>query len=591
MPRGPCRGQERDPGSKPKYGSYARQRSSPILGARDHRRTHSRRPVPHDVVRVARAGRRAVLLGAARATMTASAEIVTPAGTIRAARLRRVDRIRLARQHADPRRSPRGAAARARALACGRHGRRRSSARSCGRWCSCARGRWRSGSRAPGPVVAETMLALLNAGITPVVYEHGSLGASGDLAPLAHAALALIGEGEVWDAAASAGRPREVLAEAGIEPPVLTAKEGLALDQRHRRHPRHAGARAGRPRRAGEDGRHHGGDDGRGAARHRPRLRRPTCRRCGRTPARRRRRRTCGALLAGSPIVASHRYGDTRVQDAYSLRCTPSVHGAARDTIAHAAGVAAIELRSAIDNPMILPDGRVESCGNFHGAPLGFVCDFLAIATAEIGAIAERRTDRLLDATRSHGLPPFLTADAGREQRDDDRALHAGRHGGREPAAGRPRERRLAADERDAGGPRLDGLGCGPQAAPVGREPGPHPRRRAVVRGARTRPARAARTRRRRPARRWPRCGPRCRAGAGPVPRAGARRGRGAGAVGRACWRRPRPSSARWSRLRRCTSACSSTTPDPASPPPRVRAQARHAEANGWTASGCSTTC
>ena len=118
-------------------------------------------------------------------------------------------------------------------------------------------------------------------------------------------------------------------------------------------------------------------------------------------------------MLAGSPIVASHRYGDTRVQDAYSLRCTPQVHGAARDTIAHAAGVAAIELRSAIDNPMILPDGRVESCGNFHGAPLGFVCDFLAIATAEIGAIAERRTDRLLDVTRSHGLPPFLTADAG----------------------------------------------------------------------------------------------------------------------------------------------------------------------------------
>ena len=118
-------------------------------------------------------------------------------------------------------------------------------------------------------------------------------------------------------------------------------------------------------------------------------------------------------LLDGSPIVASHRYGDTRVQDAYSLRCTPQVHGAARDTVAHAAGVAAIELRSAIDNPMILPDGRVESCGNFHGAPLGFVCDFLAIAIAEVGAIAERRTDRLLDATRSHGLPPFLTTDAG----------------------------------------------------------------------------------------------------------------------------------------------------------------------------------
>ncbi|HET8537527.1 MAG TPA: aromatic amino acid lyase, partial [Solirubrobacteraceae bacterium] len=119
------------------------------------------------------------------------------------------------------------------------------------------------------------------------------------------------------------------------------------------------------------------------------------------------------ALLAGSPIVASHRHGDDRVQDAYSLRCAPQVTGAARDTLAHAERVAGAELVSAIDNPMVLPDGRVESCGNFHGAPVGFVCDFLAIAAAEVGAIAERRTDRLLDKSRSHGLPPFLTEDAG----------------------------------------------------------------------------------------------------------------------------------------------------------------------------------
>ena len=118
-------------------------------------------------------------------------------------------------------------------------------------------------------------------------------------------------------------------------------------------------------------------------------------------------------MLAGSPIVASHRYGDDRVQDAYSLRCAPQVNGAARDALAHAERVAAAELASAIDNPMVLPDGRVESCGNFHGAPLGFACDFLAIAVAEVGAIAERRTDRLLDATRSHGLPPFLTPEPG----------------------------------------------------------------------------------------------------------------------------------------------------------------------------------
>ena len=118
-------------------------------------------------------------------------------------------------------------------------------------------------------------------------------------------------------------------------------------------------------------------------------------------------------LLAGSPIVASHRHGDDRVQDAYSLRCAPQVAGAARDTVAHARAVAEAELRSAIDNPMVLPDGRVESCGNFHGAPLGFACDFLAVAVAEIGGIAERRTDRLLDGKRSHGLPPFLTDDPG----------------------------------------------------------------------------------------------------------------------------------------------------------------------------------
>jgi histidine ammonia-lyase len=118
-------------------------------------------------------------------------------------------------------------------------------------------------------------------------------------------------------------------------------------------------------------------------------------------------------LLAGSPIVASHRHDDPRVQDAYSVRCAPQVNGAARDTWAHVHSVAAAELRSAIDNPMVLPDGRVESCGNFHGAPVALGCDFLAIAAAEVGAISERRTDRMLDQARSYGLPPFLTEDAG----------------------------------------------------------------------------------------------------------------------------------------------------------------------------------
>jgi histidine ammonia-lyase len=118
-------------------------------------------------------------------------------------------------------------------------------------------------------------------------------------------------------------------------------------------------------------------------------------------------------LLAASEIVASHRENDPRVQDAYSLRCAPQVAGAARDALQYAERVAELELESAIDNPMVLPDGRVESCGNFHGAPLAMACDLLAIAAAEVGAIAERRTDRLLDLTRSHGLPAFLADDAG----------------------------------------------------------------------------------------------------------------------------------------------------------------------------------
>ena len=108
-------------------------------------------------------------------------------------------------------------------------------------------------------------------------------------------------------------------------------------------------------------------------------------------------------LLDGSAIVASHREGDSRVQDAYSVRCTPQVHGAARDTAAYVRSVAEAELRSAIDNPMVLPDGRVESCGNFHGAPVALACDFLAIAIADAGSISERRTDRLLDATAPTG--------------------------------------------------------------------------------------------------------------------------------------------------------------------------------------------
>jgi len=266
-----------------------------------------------------------------------------------------------------------------------------------------------SGAR---PLVAESLLALLRAGLTPVVPEHGSLGASGDLAPLAHCSLALIGEGEVTDPEGRRLAATEALRAAGIEPITLTAKEGLALINGTdgvlgmlllalhdlRRLLRVADVTAAMSVEAllGTD---------RAFAADLLALRPQPGQAASAANLRR--------LLERSPIVASHRYDDPRVQDAYSLRCTPQVHGAARDALSHGEEVAGAELRSAIDNPMILPDGRVESCGNFHAAPLGFACDFLAIAAAEVGAIAERRTDRMLDASRSHGLPPFLTEDPG----------------------------------------------------------------------------------------------------------------------------------------------------------------------------------
>jgi histidine ammonia-lyase len=266
-----------------------------------------------------------------------------------------------------------------------------------------------SGAR---PLVAERILALLRAGLTPVVPEHGSLGASGDLAPLAHCALVLIGEGSVVDTDGALLPAAEALARAGIEPIELTAKEGLALINgtdgmlgmlvlalfdlgallrvADVAAAMSVEALLGTDRVFAED---------LIALRPQP----------GQVASAANLRR----LLAGSAIVASHRYGDPRVQDAYSLRCAPQVCGAARDVVAFASGVASVELRSAIDNPMVLADGRVESCGNFHGAPVGMACDFLAIGAAEVGAIAERRTDRLLDPTRSHGLPPFLAESPG----------------------------------------------------------------------------------------------------------------------------------------------------------------------------------
>jgi histidine ammonia-lyase len=263
---------------------------------------------------------------------------------------------------------------------------------------------------------AETALAyaaLLSAGITPVVHEHGSLGCSGDLAPLAHCALALMGEGRVEDASGALRDAGDALRDAGIEPVVLHEKEGLALingtdgmlgmlvlaicDLRELLAVADVTAAMSVEGLLGTDA---------VFAADLQELRPQTGQAAAAANVR--------AMLAGSPIVASHRGPeDTRVQDAYSLRCAPAVHGAARDTVEHAAAVARRELASAIDNPVITLDGRVESNGNFHGAPIGYALDFLAIAAADVASMAERRTDRFLDPARSHGLPPFLADDPG----------------------------------------------------------------------------------------------------------------------------------------------------------------------------------
>jgi histidine ammonia-lyase len=262
------------------------------------------------------------------------------------------------------------------------------------------------------PEVADALVALLNAGITPVVHEYGSLGASGDLAPLSHVAMVLVGEGVARDASGDLISGGDALAAARLTPLVLREKEGLALingtdgmlgmlclaihDLGRLLQTADIAAAMSIEGLLGTD-RAFAAD----LQALRPQL--------GQASSAANLQR----ILAGSPIVASHRHGDGRVQDAYSLRCTPQVHGAARDTVGHAQSIADRELVSAIDNPMILPDGRVESCGNFHGAPIGYVLDFLAIAVADVGALSERRTDRMLDTARSFGLPPFLSTDAG----------------------------------------------------------------------------------------------------------------------------------------------------------------------------------
>jgi histidine ammonia-lyase len=264
--------------------------------------------------------------------------------------------------------------------------------------------------------VPQRLLTLLERGLLPVIPGKGSVGASGDLAQLAHLALPLVGEGRLrrqGEGSEPDGRPAaEVLAEEGLQPLTLAPKEGLAL------------LNGTEPMQAllafsvvdaellcrvadlacamsveGLLGTDRPYDPRVQALRPHP----------GQLDSADNLRR----ILAGSPLVASHRESDHAVQDAYCLRCAPQVHGAVRDVVAHARGVITIELGAVVDNPVIVSDGDVMTTGNFHGEPLAFAGDMLAMALAELASISERRTDRMLDPAFSRDLPPFLAADAG----------------------------------------------------------------------------------------------------------------------------------------------------------------------------------
>ena len=257
------------------------------------------------------------------------------------------------------------------------------------------------------PELVEALIAFLNAALTPAVPEHGSMGASGDLAPLAHVGLCLVGEGWLLERGELV-RSRNAMERAGIRPFQLATKEGLALingtdgmlamlllsleDLKVLLKTADVTAAMSVEALLGTD-----------------RVFREELHTLRAHPGQLASAGNISKLLSGSPIVASHRDSPHLVQDAYSLRCAPQVFGAARDTLEHAARVAARELASITDNPVVLPDGRVESGGNFHGEPLAFVLDFLAIAASEVGAITERRIDCMLDPRRSEGLPAFLS--------------------------------------------------------------------------------------------------------------------------------------------------------------------------------------
>jgi histidine ammonia-lyase len=261
------------------------------------------------------------------------------------------------------------------------------------------------------PVVIELLIGLLNERIHPIIPERGSVGASGDLAPLSHLALVLIGEGEAhYRGERLAGDV--ALARAGLTPVRLEAKEGLALNNGTQVQTGIGALALLAAERAVETAEVAGAMSLEGL-RGTPDAFDAAIQRLRPHPGQALTAARLRGLLRDSEIRESHRFDDPRVQDAYSLRCMPQVHGAARQAFAFVRGVLEIESNSVTDNPLIFPeDGRILSGGNFHGQPIAQALDLLAIACADLASISERRLARLVDPSLS-GLPAFLTPDPG----------------------------------------------------------------------------------------------------------------------------------------------------------------------------------
>src|SRR5215204_2770689 len=265
-----------------------------------------------------------------------------------------------------------------------------------------------SGARA---VLADTLVAMLNAGLYPPIPEQGSVGASGDLAPLAHLALSLIGEGTLTRGAES-GEAGDLLARAGIAPVSLGPKEGITLINGTQAHTAIAALGIVDAHRLWQVA-HLAG-----AMTLEALLGTPVAFDSRIQDVRGQLGQAASAallreLLADSEIRESHRDNDPRVQDAYSLRCMPQVHGPVLDALDFVAGVIGRELNAATDNPLVFETGELLSGGNFHGQSVAMALDFMAIALTNLATIAERRIDRLVHPDLNQGLPPFLTRDAG----------------------------------------------------------------------------------------------------------------------------------------------------------------------------------